>query len=77
VVDDDAIAVQRALLVGVGSQLDGNDGAFLFGDDGPEVAVVSGDGDGQEGFQSAGVKVGEEDCGGVRGQTGGGGVAIG
>jgi hypothetical protein len=35
VVDDDRFAVERALLVGVGSQQDGNDGAFLFGNDGP------------------------------------------
>jgi hypothetical protein len=77
VVDDDGFAVERALLVGVGGQLDGNDGAFLFGDDGPEVAIVAGHGKNQEGFQSAGVEVGEEDSGGVRGQTGGGGVAIG
>jgi hypothetical protein len=77
VVDDDGLAVEGALLVGVGGQLDGNDGAGLFGDDGPEVAVVAGYGEGQEGFQRAGVEVGEEDGGGVRGQAGGGAAAVG
>ena len=57
VMNDDRLAVERTLLVGVGSQQDGNDGAFFFRNDGPEVAVVAGHGKREEGFQSAGVKV--------------------
>ena len=76
-VDDDGVAVKRALLVGVSGQLDGNDGAFLFGDDGPEITIVASYGEGQEGFQCAGVEVGEENSSRVRGQACGGGVAVG
>jgi hypothetical protein len=57
VVDDDGITVECALLVGIGGQLDGLDGAFLFRDDGPKVAIVAGHGKNQKGFQSAGIEV--------------------
>ena len=65
VMDRDGLAVQSSLLVGVGGEPDGNDGACLLGNDGPEVAIVIGYGQGQKGFQGAGVEVGEEDGGGV------------
>ncbi len=77
VVDGDELAVEGSLLVGVGGQQDGGDGAGLFGDDGPEAAVVAGDGEGEEGVVGAGVEVGKEDGGGMRGQAGGGAAAVG
>ena len=77
VVDDDGLAVECALFVGVGGQLNRLDGAGLFGDDGPEVSVVAGNAEGQQSFKGAGVKVGKENGSGVRGQRGGSGVAVG
>jgi len=68
VVDDDGLAVECALFVGVGGQLNRLDGAGLFGDDGPEVSVVAGNAEGQQSFKGAGVKVGKENGSGVRGQ---------
>jgi len=75
--DVDGLAVDGSLFVGVGGELDGGDGAGLLGDDGPEAAIVIGYGEGQEGFQGAGVEVGKEDGGGVEVEAGGGAVAVG
>ena len=77
VMDCNGLAVESALLVGVGGKLNGLDGAGLLGNDGPEVAVVMGDGEGQQGVVCAGVEVGEEDGDGVPGQSRRGAAAVG
>jgi len=77
VMDGDRLAVEGALLVGVGGELDGGDGAGSFGDDGPEAGVVAGHAEGEQGVECAGVEVGQEDGGGVLGQAGGGDMAAG
>ena len=64
VVDGDGLAVEGALLVGVGGELDRLDGAGLLGNDGPEVAVVAGDGEGQQGFKAPGSKSGRKTAAG-------------
>ena len=75
--DNDGLAFQGSLLIGVGGQLDGGDGAGLLGDDGPQTAIVVGYGDGEQGFKSAGVEVGEKDGAGVGIKAGRGAVAVG
>ena len=77
VVDIDGPAVEGSLHVGVGGEQDGRDGAGLLGDDGPEIAVVAGDGEGEQRIESAGIEVGEENGAGMRGQAGGGAAAVG
>ena len=57
VMDNDRVSVEHTLLVGEGGQLNGEYGAFLLGDDGPEIAVVTGNGKSQESFKGAGVEV--------------------
>ena len=65
VMDEDRLPVEGSPLVGVGGKLDGLDGADLYagllGDDGPKVSIVAGDSQGQQGFKSAWVKVGQKD----------------
>ena len=75
--DSDLLAIERTLLIGISGELDRRDGTGLFGYDGPQVAIVAGDGESQKGFQSAGIEVGKEDSAGVRGQARGGGAAAG
>jgi len=75
VVDDNGLAVEGALLVGIGGQLDGSDGAGLFGDDGPQVVIVVGDGERQQRIERAGVKVGQKDGGTVSSEACGRAVA--
>lgn len=77
VVDSDRLAVESSLHVGVGCELDRFYGAGLLGDDGPEVAVVAGYGEGEQGIECAGVEVGKEHRGGVRGQTNGAAASVG
>jgi len=61
VVDGEGLAVESALLVRIGCELDGCDGSSLLGDHGPEVAIVAGGGNGQQSLQRAGIEVGEKD----------------
>jgi len=76
-VDCDGLAVERALFVGKGGELNRLNRTGLFGDDGPEVAVILGDGESQKRFQCAGVEVGQEDGGGMPGQSSGGAASVG
>jgi hypothetical protein len=80
-VDRDWLAVEGSLLIGVGSQLDGLDRGDLrtglLGEDGPETGIVAGDGQGKQGFKSAGVEIREEDSAGMRVQPDGGTAAVG
>ena len=62
--DDDWLAIQGSLLVRVGGQLHRFDGthigARLLGKDDPQIAVVVGEGDGQQSFERAGIEVGQK-----------------
>ena len=74
VVDDDGLAIEGSLLVGVSGQLYWLDGARLLGKDGPDTGIVASYGEGEHGFKRAGVEVGEEDRPQMRSQPGGGAV---
>ena len=63
---DDGFAVERALLIGIGGELDGRNRTGLLGNDGPQIAIVVVRGQGQQGFESAWVEVGQEDGGWMR-----------
>ena len=63
--DGDGLAIEGSLLVGVSGQLYWLDGARLLGKDDPQIAVVVGEGDGQQSFERAGIEVGEQDGGGM------------
>jgi hypothetical protein len=68
VVDNHRLAVEGALLVGVGGQLDWLDCAGFLRNDSPQAAIVACGGQRQQGFKGAGVEVREKNSVGVLGK---------
>ena len=77
VVDDDGLAIEGSLLVGVSDKLYRFDGARQLGNDGPESGIVAGDGEGEQGLKRAGVEVWQEDGAGMRIEASRGAMSVG
>ena len=77
VVGHNRLAIEGALLIGISGELDGFDGACLFGDDGPQAAVVGARGHGEKRFEGARIEVGEEDSEVVGFEPSGAGAPVG
>jgi hypothetical protein len=88
VMDSNGLAVEGALLVAIGSDLDGLDrgwlnravvGSGLLGEDGPKAGARGGwrVREFDDGLERAGIEIGEQDGGRMKLEAGGGGAAIG
>ena len=64
----DGLAVEGSLLIGVGGQLHWLNGARVFRQNHPQVAVVLRDRKRQKRFQGAGIEIGQEHRAGMRSQ---------
>lgn len=81
VVNGDGLAVEGSIFVGIGGELNGDDGAVLcaglLGQYHPEVAVVLFDSDGEKRVEGAWVEIGKEHSGWMKSKASGRAAAVG
>ena len=75
VMHGDGLAVEGSLLISVGGQLHWLNGARVFGQNHPQVAIVFGHRKRQKRFQGAGIEIGQEHRAGMRSQPRGGALS--